>query len=98
MGVAEGEQVLSRRLSMLDLAVPLADNDRSPSRFCYLFCLLPVACLPEKGQLVHEDERRHSTIERLDALKNIVVVVVNDKKYNQDRYFPNTKQTTDVVL
>ena len=56
VGVTEGEQVLACCLPVLDLTIPLPDNHRSPCRLGYLDSPLPVACLPEEGKAIDEDE------------------------------------------
>jgi hypothetical protein len=63
---------------MLDLAVPilLPDNDCSSCRFRDLDRLLPIACLPEEGKAIDEDKRRDSTLKSLEALREVVVIIM----------------------
>ncbi len=56
VGVAKGKKVLSRRHPVLDLAMPLAYDNCSPCRLCYLYRPLPVTRLPKERKTVHEDE------------------------------------------
>ena len=56
VGVAKGEEMLACRCPVIDFAMPLPDNYRSPRRFRDLYCPLPVAYFPEKGQFVDEDK------------------------------------------
>lgn len=71
--------MLACRLTMLDLALPFPDDDRSPRRLGYFSGVLPIAYLPKEGKLVDEGERGYSTLKRGDDLRKVVMIVVNNK-------------------
>jgi hypothetical protein len=84
---------------VLNLAVPLAEYDRRPCRFRYFGGLLPIACLTEEGQLVDEGQRRHSTLENMNAFREVEVVIMSNyytyyqylSTHNIIIFYPNEK-------
>lgn len=78
VGVAEGEEVLPRRLSVLDLAAPLADDDRRARCLGCRGGALPVSRRGVEREAVHEDERWHSALESGDSLCEVETVVMRD--------------------
>ena len=80
MGNPEGKQVIPSGLAVLDLPVPLTNNDRRPCLLRDLGGALPVAGVTEEGNAVDEDVGGDTTPEGLYGGIQVPVIVMSDKE------------------